>query len=443
MSLRPNILYLNSHDTGRYIQPYGHAVPTPTLQKLAEEGVLFRQAYCASPTCSPSRASLLTGQAPHSNGMLGLAHLGFALYDYRQHWLHTFRAAGYETTLIGLQHIASDPQVIGYDRIAPVPNFHASQVAPSVADFLSRKPKEPFYLEVGLEETHRDFFQPGETEDTRYTLPPAPLPDTPEIRQDMAAFKASARNLDNGVKVVLEALEANGLADNTLVISTTDHGIAFPRMKCTLYDTGLGISLIMRGPGGFQGGRVIDALVSQVDLFPTLCELLEIERPAWLQGRSLMPLIREETGEVNPAIFGEITYHVAYDAQRAIRTRQWKYIRRLDDRDRPVLVNTDASPSKEYWLKNGWAAKYIPGEQLYNLAFDPNEGNNLANDPRYSQVRDDLHRRLVAWMEATADPLLQGPVPMPPGGVGLIQNPDDRDVGSKIKSIFDKEQSQK
>ena len=91
----PNILYLHSHDTGRYIQPYGYAVPTPNLQRLAEEGVLFRQAFCASPTCSPSRAALLTGMFPHVNGMLGLAHFGFTLNDYSQHIVHTLRRAGY------------------------------------------------------------------------------------------------------------------------------------------------------------------------------------------------------------------------------------------------------------------------------------------------------------------------------------------------------------
>src|SRR5215467_5443313 len=118
---RPNILYLHSHDTGRYIQPYGHAIATPHLQRLAEQGVLFRQAFSAAPTCSPSRAALLTGQAPHSSGMLGLAHRGFALHDYHQHIVHTLRAAGYTSTLIGMQHVANDPTVIGYDRIVDVP----------------------------------------------------------------------------------------------------------------------------------------------------------------------------------------------------------------------------------------------------------------------------------------------------------------------------------
>src|SRR5947209_18984101 len=111
---RPNILYIHSHDTGRYVQPYGHAIPTPNIQRPEEQGVLFRKAFCAAPTCSPSRASLLTGQYAHCSGMLGLAHRGFSLHDYRQHILYTLRKVGYYTALIGEEHLAKDTRTIGY-----------------------------------------------------------------------------------------------------------------------------------------------------------------------------------------------------------------------------------------------------------------------------------------------------------------------------------------
>ena len=129
--------------------------------------------------------------------------------------------------------------------------------------------------------------------DALYSLPPANLPDTPETRRDMASFKASARSLDQGVGAVLNALDEHDLADDTLVVLTTDHGLAFPGAKATLTDRGIGVLLIIRGPGGFHGGRVSDALVSQVDLYPTLCELAG-DRAArrGVQGRSLLPLVR-------------------------------------------------------------------------------------------------------------------------------------------------------
>ena len=112
---KPNIVYIHSHDTGRYVQPYGYQVPTPNIQRLAEEGLLLRQAFCAAPTCSPSRAALLTGQSPHSAGMTGLVNRGFGLNDYSQHLLHTLRQAGYFSVLAGLQHIHRDANQIGFD----------------------------------------------------------------------------------------------------------------------------------------------------------------------------------------------------------------------------------------------------------------------------------------------------------------------------------------
>jgi N-sulfoglucosamine sulfohydrolase len=407
----PNILYLHSHDTGRHVQPYGHAIPTPNIQRLADQGVLFRQAFAAAPVCSGSRAALLTGEHPHTNGMLGLAHRGFALHDYSHHLTHTLRAAGYWSALVGEQHISQDPGVLGYDHVVDIDDHHVETVAPEVMELLEQRPKDrPFFLSVGFFETHRDFFDPSSVRDALYSLPPANLPDTPETRRDMAAFKASARKLDQGVGSVLDALDRTGLGDDTLVIFTTDHGVPFPGAKATLTDRGLGVLLIARGPGGFHGGRVEDALVTHLDIFPTICEIAGIEAPAWLQGRSLLALADRSAGELHDAIFAEITFHAAYEPQRGIRTRRWKYIRRFGDDDRPTLANTDDSPTKSLLLDHGWADRPIPEEQLYDLVFDPNEAANLAYDPTHAEVADDLRSRLEAWMRETGDPLLDGPV---------------------------------
>src|SRR5438132_11010788 len=164
---RPNILYIHSHDTGRYVQPYGHAIATPHIQRLAEQGVLFRKAFSAAPTCSPSRASLLTGQCAHRNGMLGLAHRGFAMNDYLKHVLHTLRKAGYHSVLGGLQHIAANPETIGFDALLRPKNTRAATVAPGVVEFLNHRPKQPFFLDVGFFETHREYPEPSPSEDPR------------------------------------------------------------------------------------------------------------------------------------------------------------------------------------------------------------------------------------------------------------------------------------
>ena len=121
---------------------------------------------------------------------------------------------------------------------------------------------------------------------------PVPIADTIETRKDMAAFAASAQALDDGVGMVMNALEAAGLAKNTLVISTTDHGISVPGMKCNLTVHGTSVYLMMRGPGGFGGGKVCDAMVSHMDRDPTICEPLNVEKPDWLEGKSLFPLMK-------------------------------------------------------------------------------------------------------------------------------------------------------
>ena len=182
---------------------------------LADQGVLFREAFCAAPTCSGSRASLLTGLYCHNNGMFGLAHRGWKLNDYGQHWVHTLRGVGYRSILIGEQHISIDPGVIGYDEVVPVGQNNAAYVAPLTIETLREAPAEPWFMSVGFFETHREFAAPTSVRDTLYSLPPANLPDTPATRRDMAEFKASARSLDQGIGAVLHALHDFGLVENT------------------------------------------------------------------------------------------------------------------------------------------------------------------------------------------------------------------------------------
>jgi N-sulfoglucosamine sulfohydrolase len=422
MTQAPNILYIHSHDTGRYVRPFGHDLPTPNMQKLAEQGILFRQAFCAAPTCSPSRASLVTGQYPHSNGMLGLTHRGFALYDYGHHITNTLRPAGYYSAAVGVQHIAKRSVQVGYDETMQAPTDRAEDVAPVATAFLRRPPAQPFFLAVGFWETHRVFPTPDPSQNPNYCLPLPTLPDTPAIRQDVASFKTSLMAFDAGVGQVLSWLDESSLADNTLVILTTDHGPAFPGMKCTLTDHGIGVMLILRGPGGFTGGRVSEALVSHIDLYPTICELAGVPVPAWAQGQSIMPLVRGQANEIRERVFAEVNYHAAYEPQRAVRTRRYKYIRRYDGRNTPVPPNTDDSAGKELWMNSGWRTRSIATERLYDLVFDPMEACNVAGDPAYAQALTEMRGHLDQWMRDTNDPLLKGPLPIPRGVI--VNDPD-------------------
>jgi arylsulfatase A-like enzyme len=176
--------------------------------------------------------------------------------------------------------------------------------------------------------------------------------------------------------------------------------------------------LIMRGPGGFTGGKVVDGMVSHIDIYPTICELLQTEPPEWLQGVSFLPLVSGQQAEIHDAIYAEVTYHAAYEPQRAIRTLRYKHIQRFGDRIARVLSNCDDGYSKDVLLAAGWGELDVAQEQLFDLILDPNEAHNLAGDPSMQSVLADLRDKLHIWMVQTDDPILQGlPVPAPKGAI--------------------------
>ncbi|MBT5874918.1 MAG: sulfatase [Candidatus Latescibacteria bacterium] len=429
---RPNIVFMHSHNTGTFVAPYGHAVATPNLDRLAREGIAFRRAFAAAPTCSPSRAAFLTGMYPHSCGMLGLAHRGFSMNDYTQHVIYRLKELGYVTAVSGVEHTAPDTNTVGYDHIlsgqdANYPDAKNPRNSTEAAvSFIDRNTKL-FFLSFGLNETHRPFpkAEPGiyPAEDARYCVPPAPLPDTPETRDDTADFKAAARIMDTSFGQVLEALDRNDLTENTLICCFSDHGLQFPRNMCNLTDHGTRVYLIMKGPGGFSGGTVQDALVSLIDLVPTVYDLVGIDTPEFVNGHSLIPLADGSKAAIRDAVFSEVNYHASYEPMRCVRTERYKYIRRYDQRDRMVLPNVDDTPSKQYLLEQGWADQPRDQEMLYDLVFDPNEANNLIGMAHMKGVADELRQRLETWMVETKDPILAtGSVEAPSGT--RVNDPD-------------------
>ncbi|MEJ1154654.1 sulfatase [Microbacterium marmarense] len=417
----PNIVYIHSHDSGRYIQPYGAPMRSPRLQSFAEDAVVFRQAFAASPACSPSRASLLTGQWSHSAGMLGLANRGFTLPGYDKHLITFLHSHGYRSALAGLQHISPDTAAIGYTEILERRDWSHDQqhgsdlIAASAVEYLERSASEPFFLDVGFFDTHRPYGVPEDDIDPRWMAPPAPLPDVPATREDAAGYQSSLRRFDTAVGRVLDAVQTQGLADNTIVIITTDHGLASPGMKVTLRDSGIGVMLLVRGPGNWRGGKVLDSLVTQIDLFPTLCELIGVQPPEHLQGTSLVPLVDSQVAQVHEEIFAEVNYHVGYEPQRCVRTLRWKYIRRYLDRDSEAFAHVDRSPSRDFVRAQGWFGRPYVKEMLFDTVLDPLEQHNLVDSSEHDALLGEMRRRLQLWQEQTEDPLLEGPVALPPG----------------------------
>lgn len=424
-----NIVYMHTHDSGRFLEPYGYGIPTPNLMTLARESTLFRHCYCAGPTCSPSRAALLTGTWPHVNGMTGLAHRGWALKDYSMHLANYLACQGYETALCGIQHEADRAEKIGYHKLLQEergtsmyindPEGYDLDSAKKAAAYIESRSRTGgnFFLSFGMINTHRDFPNPNGRVDHAYVQPPFTLFDNKTNRNDMAGFIASASTADCCAGIVIDALRRNGLSQNTLLIFTTDHGIAFPWMKCNLYDPGIGVALMIKYPGNPTAGTASDALVSQIDLFPTLCDLLELPRPSWLGGVSLRPILEGKIEKVNEQIFSEVTYHAAYEPKRCIRTDRYKLIRHYDFHNKLPPSNIDNGLSKRFMMEAGIFSRTVPREQLFDLWLDPVERENMADDPAYETVYRDLSQRLWNWMEDTADPLLKYPyrVPCPCG----------------------------
>lgn len=430
---RPNILFLHSHNTGQFVEPYGYAVPTPNLMRLAREGVLFRRSYAAAPTCSPSRASFLTGMVPHAAGMLGLAHRGFRMADYNRHIARVLQNHGYCTALAGVEHTAPDPATVGYEQILShddtnyPDNIDRLGAVPAVVDFLLNRAREPFFLSVGLNETHRPFpaARPDQypVEDPRFALPVQPFPDAPVTRAEAADFKAAARTMDGAYGAVLQALDDASLADNTIVFCFSDHGLQFPLHMCNLTDRGIAVYLIIRGPG-LPRGQVVDAMVSLIDLVPTAYAACGIDVPSFVDGRALQPLVKGQADVLHRAIYAEVNYHAAYEPMRCIRTEGYKYIRRFDERANLVLPNVDDTPSKRFLLENGWKEQIQEQEMLYDLCFDPHEMNNRVSDPQYEAHVVRLRTQLDEWMRRTGDPLVtEKVVSAPPGS--KINDPDD------------------
>ena len=409
MTTKPNILLVHGHDMGRSFSPYGYKVDTPNVERLAAEGVILESLFCPAPQCSPSRASLMTGQYPHVNGMMGLAHLGWQLKEPERALPHRLKRLGYETYLFGLQHEASQVEVLGYDHViaTETPNV-TGRVTPPLLEFLaSRDSAQPFFASVGFFEAHRPFdlaeggYTPNDPDEVAV---PFYLPDTKEVRRDVAAFNSMIRAADDALGQILDALDRASLED-TLLIFTTDHGVPFPRAKGTLYDAGLEIAGVVRWIGEVHASLRCDELLCNLDLLPTLLEAAGGEVDTALAGQSFLPLLRGEAQGVRDDFMCEMTWHDRYAPVRGIRTKKWKYIKHFEMEPQVYLPDDVAASPSANALLGG--RPYLPSaaEELYDLESDPYEQSNLAK----SQVEtaQSFRERLERWMQETNDPLLK------------------------------------
>jgi arylsulfatase A-like enzyme len=421
---RPNIVVVHWHDLGTRLGTYGvPGVPSPVLDRLAGEGVRFDRAFCATPLCSPARAALMTGRYPHANGMNGLQHLGWEYADGVRTLPMYLRDLGYHSANFGMQHEAADPVMrLGYDEVHEARDSATGwQRADTVVDEALawlRSPdrrREPFLAVVGFFEVHRPY--PAELyppDDPSEVWVPPYLPDNTHTRADLAAFHGSIRVADRATGRLVEALREDGMLDRTWFVFTTDHGMAFPRAKSTLYDPGIQVALVLRPPDSSAYRReATDRLTAHVDVVPTLLELAGgsvlpdthgVSAVSWLRGQDEAP--------GRSRVFAEKTYHDAYDPMRAVRTTRWKYIQNAVPGPRLVLPgDIEDSPTR-----TGLGDAHLtprPDVELYDLAEDRWEAHNLSGRPEVTNVERELAEALARWQRETGDPLLAGPIPAP------------------------------
>jgi arylsulfatase A-like enzyme len=444
---RPNILYFIAHDVGRHLGCYGVPVRTPRLDAFAASGVRFDNVFCNAPACSPSRICAMTGLYAHTSGGVGLAHMGWPLADDVPTIVDYLNEAGYETIHSGMQHERQGPHNHYAVELQTEPGDADAHrgVDKALACLAERHRGRPFYLNIGSQQPH------GSTLDRTDELyggavPPEQVhvphyvPDLPSVRRQLGRFQAALRYVDEQFGRLLDGLARLGHDEDTVVIFTTDHGIAMPRAKGTLYDRGVEVALLLRLPGRRMAGAQVHALLQNIDLPPTLLEAAGAEVPERLQGRSCWPLFDARPYTPHEAIFTERNFHGEarvygrkgdfvdrYDPIRAVRTPAFHYIWRFDPRvkRRPWLPSEVPAGVDELPRPR----QPRPEEELYDVQHDPLEFVDLARRPEYADVRRDLRARLIEWMRRTDDFVLRGEVPQRPaeplyGSVGGVPDVD-------------------
>lgn len=428
-SVHPNIVLVIADDwSAPHAGAYGDKTArTPAFDRVAREGALFTSAFCAAPSCTPSRNAILTGQAPHrleeGANLWSLLQSKFAVYP------DLLEAAGYQVGLTGKGWGPGSFEAGGRKRNPAGPAFK------SFEEFLKTCRKDqPFCFWFGSHDPHRPY-EAGTGRKTgldpaKVTVPPF-FPDTPEVREDILDYYFEVERFDGQLAGVIAQLEAAGQLENTLLVVTSDNGMPFPRCKTNLYDSGSHMPLAIRWPGRIKPGTIIRDFVSLTDLAPSFLEAAGQPVPEFMTGRSLLPLLSGNTQSGRDRVFIERERHAntrhgnqSYPA-RAVRTSEFLYIRNPRPDRWPAgdpemyysvgpFGDIDRSPTKDVLLNRredpkikpffDLACGKRPAEELYDLKKDPHQLTNVADQPEYADAKRKLSESLREWMTRTADP---------------------------------------
>ena len=439
---RPNILFAIADDWGwPHAGAYGDpVVKTPTFDSIAKQGVLFEHAFVSSPSCTPSRAAIVTGQwhwrLEESANLWSTLKKKFPVYP------DLLAEAGYH---VGYTRKGWGP---GHVRVGGRKQNPAGPPFKTFKQFLDKRPAgRPFCFWFGSHDPHRGY-QLGSGKASGMDLAkirlPACFPDSAQVRGDVADYYWEVQRFDREVGEMLALIKKQGLADNTLVVMTGDHGMPFPRCKSNLYDSGARVPLAISWVDKMKPGRKVSDYVSLTDLAPTFLEVAGIKPPTEMTGKSLLPLLTsDKSGRIAQReymIFGK-ERHVPCQEKpdqggtpmRAIRNDDFLYIHNFTPNRWPAgtpdwqnatirgvwLGDCDNGPTKSYMVDNrekddehrrlyDLSFGKRPAEELYDMKKDPHQLNNVAADPAYAATKKKLHDQLLAELKASADPRVVG-----------------------------------
>lgn len=428
---RPNILFCVADDWGwPHAGAYGDKVAkTPTFDRLAKEGILFTHCFSAAPSCTPSRAAMLTGQYPHrlqEGGVLwGFLPKKFQVYP------DILEESGYTVGLMRKGWGPGDFQAGGFSRNPAGPGFR------TFPEFLKTAPtNKPFCFWFGASDPHRPYEKGSGAaagfDATKVKVPPY-WPDNEVTRNDALDYYAEVQRFDREVGEAMALLDAQGRLDNTIVLMTGDNGWPFPRCKANLYDAGTRQPLAVRWPKAIKPGQICDDFINLMDVAPTFLEAGGLKPLPAMTGRSFLGLLTEkEAFGARNEVFIERERHANVRAgdvgypMRAVRTRDFLYIRNFRPDRWPAgdpqahkdpkreFGDVDDGPTKDFILahKNEPGNERFfelcfgkrPSEELYDLRKDPHQIVNVAEDAPYSEDLKGLQQKLASWMSDSGDP---------------------------------------
>lgn len=407
-----NFLIFLADDQGENdLSCYGHPVlRTPNIDRLATEGMRFDRAFLTISSCSPSRASILTGRYPHSTCAEDLHQ---PLPADQRTLARTLHDVGYHCMAVGKWHLGDDERA-HWDRIV---ECAGQDTGAEAVDLLADRPKDkPFFFWVATKDPHRPFDVdaiPRPHDPADVVVPPY-LPDHPLIRKELAQYYDEITRFDTHVGLVCDELKKQGVLDRTCIVYLSDNGMPFPRAKTTLYDSGIRTPLIVRYPPLVRPGTVHRGLASVVDIAPTLLDLAGLQQPT-MQGRSMIAILKDAKAAGRDVIFAEANWHDYEKFTRAVRSETFLLVRNYYW-DKPLWNSVDSINSITWkgYLEMRAAGKLTaaqqflfveprPFEELYDLRNDPHCLKNVAADPRCREALNRLRTRLDNWRVDTTD----------------------------------------